>query len=111
VTLLLLAVVRATWVRLRTLAIAGAVCAAVAAAALPVLVPTRQIPIGWITVLMEGPTIRNVQQVYGLGGHFGSGFSILAQWLRGHEVTTLPAVVHANVCVAAVNAILFFFVA
>jgi hypothetical protein len=59
---------------------------------------------------MEGPSNRNIQQLYGRGSHFGPGFSALIDWLTGHDVTTLPAVVHLNVCLAVANTILFFFI-
>jgi hypothetical protein len=111
----LLAVVLGGWARaqarVRRTAIAGAVCVALAIVLLPMLFGTAQVPIGWITVLMEGPSIRNVQQLYGQGAHFGGGFYDLADWLTGHDVTTLAAVVHVNLCLALINGIVFFFLA
>lgn len=113
--LLLLAGALASWARARPerrrLVLAAAVSTGLAAAALAFLVPTPRIPIAWVTVLMEGPTVRNVEQLYGQGAHFGRGFSLLAHYLTGHDVSTLLAVVHLNLCLAAINAILFFFLA
>ena len=74
-----------------------------------VLTPSK-VPIGWITVLMEGRGIRNVEQLYGRGAHFGIGFDMLIESLTGHDATTLPAIVRLNVCLTAVNAIAFFLI-
>jgi hypothetical protein len=113
--LVLLAVVLGGWARarprVRRRAIAGAVCLTLGVAVLLVLFKPAQVPIGWITVLQEGRSIRNVQQLYGQGAHFGPGFVCLSDWLTGHDVTTLPAVVHMNLCLAVVNTIIFFFLA
>ena len=74
-----------------------------------VLTPSK-VPIGWITVLMEGRGIRNVEQLYGRGAHFGIGFDMLIDSLTGHDATTLPAIVRLNVCLTAVNAVVFFLI-
>ena len=115
VALLLLLLVLGGWARsqpqVRRHAIAGTVCVTLALALLLMLFKSTDVPTGWITVLMEGGSIRNVQQLYGQGAHFGRGFYFLAYWLCGHDVTTLPAVVHANLCLAAIKTIIFFFLA
>ena len=75
-----------------------------------VLLTPSQVPTGWITVLMEGRGIRNVEQLYGRGAHFGIGFDMLIDSLTGHDATTLPAIVRLNVCLTAVNAVVFFLI-
>src|SRR5213594_1224842 len=64
--------------------------AAVVVVLFVLLTPSR-VPIGWITVLMEGRGIRNVDQLYGRGAHFGVGFDMLIDSLTGHDATSLPA--------------------
>lgn len=115
VAIVLLAIALVAWARARPerrrLVLAAAASLALAATALALFLPTARVPIAWVTVLMEGPTVRNVEQLYGQGAHFGSGFSLLAHHLTGHDVSTLLAVVHLNLCLAALNAVLFFFLA
>jgi hypothetical protein len=107
--------VLAVWARqrpeVRAQVLPAAICVAAAVALALLFFKPSQVPTGWITVLMEGRSIRNVQQLYGQGSHFGSGFQFFGDWLAGHDVTTLRAVVHANVILAIVNALLFFFLA
>jgi hypothetical protein len=95
----------------RRQALPAALCVAATIALALLFFDRSQVPTGWITVLMEGRSVRNVQQLYGHGSHFGSGFYFLEDWLTGHDVTTLRAVVHANLVTAAVNVVLFFFIA
>jgi hypothetical protein len=115
VALALLVGVLGAWARrrprVRRQALPGAVCVALAALLLLLFFKPGQVPTGWITVFMEGRSIRNIQQLYGQGSHFGAGFSLLGEWLTGHDVTTFRAVVHANLCLAAVNTIIFYFLA
>jgi len=115
IVLVLLAVVLGEWARsrvqVRNRVVAAAASMTLAVALLLLFFKREQVPVGWITVLMEGPSIRNLQQLYGQGAHFGTGFQALGDWLTGHDATTLPAIVHVNVCLALVNAIIFFFLA
>ena len=114
-TAVLAAVVLAGWaharVPMRRPVILAVSSVAVAAGSLLVLFRPEQVPTGWITVLMEGPSSRNIQQLYGQGAHFGPEFGTLIELLSRHDPNTLPAVVHLNICLMAVNAILFFFLA
>ncbi len=115
VALVLLGVVLAAWARVqprvRPYALAAALAVILVAVGLFVLSSRAQVPTGWITVLMEGRSIRNVLQLYGLGTRAGDGFYHLVDWLSGHDVTTLRAVVHLNLCLAAINTTAFFFIA
>jgi hypothetical protein len=115
IALVLLAAALAGWVRAqparRRLVGLAATGVAATAALLFVLSQRLAVPIGWVSVLMEGPTVRNVEQLYGSGAHFGPGFQYVGYWLAERPAATLPAVVHANVCLAALNAVLFFFIA
>jgi len=111
----LLVAVLGEWARqrpdVRGRMLAGCACALLGGALVLALVAPTDIPTGWITVLQEGRSIRNVQQLYGLGTHAGPGFHALVEWLSSHGPTTLPVVVRANLCLAVVNAIVFFFMA
>lgn len=113
--LVLLVVVLGGWARvqsrLRRQALPGAICLSLAVALLALFFRGVHVPTGWVTVFMEGRSIRNVQQLYGQGSHFGAGFHSLAEWLTGHDVTTLQVVVRTNVCVALVNGIIFYLLA
>ncbi len=115
VALVLLAVVLGEWARQQPLVrgrvIAGCACALLGAASALVLVDPSDIPTGWITVLQEGRSVRNIQQLYGAGTHAGPGFYALTEWLSGHGPTTLPALVRANLCLAVINTVVFFFLA
>jgi len=115
IALVLFAVTLTGWARLqprvRSRVILGALAVTPVLAALLVLFQPAQVPVAWITVLMEGRSLRNVQQLYGEGAHFGPGFSWLIDALAGHRVTSLPAVVHFNLCLTVVNAILFLLIA
>lgn len=95
----------------RRRALPGAVAVAVAIVAAIALFHWVDVPTGWITILQEGRTMRNIQQVYGVAPHAGTGFFILVDWLTGHHVATLPAVVAVNLTLWLVNAILFFLIA
>jgi hypothetical protein len=111
----LLAAILGEWARqrpeVRGRVIAGSACALLGGALVLALVAPTDIPTGWITVLQEGRSIRNVQQLYGYGTHAGPGFYALVDWLSGHGPSTLPIVVRANLCLGVVNAIVFFFLA
>ena len=115
VALVLLVVVILGWAgsqpRVRQRAIVGTVCLVLAVSVLLVLFGAAQVPIGWVTVLHEGRSLRNVQQLYGHGVHAGAGFSILFDLLTGGDVTTLRAVAHMNLCLAVLNTIMFFLLA
>ncbi len=115
VAVVLLAAVLGEWARqrpaVRGRVIAGCACALLGGLLAVALVEPTEIPTGWITVLQEGRSIRNVQQLYGAGTHAGPGFYALVDWLSGHGPTTLPAVVRANLCLAVVNVIVLFFLA
>ncbi len=90
---------------------AGAAAVVIAIAAAGVLFHWQDVPIGWITILQEGRTMRNVQQLYGMAPHAGTGFFVLVDALSGHDAATLPAIVEANVALWLVNAILFYLIA
>ena len=115
VTVVLLAAVLGAWARrrpeLRGRVIAGSACALLGGSLVLALVAPTDVPTGWITVLQEGRSIRNVQQLYGYGTHAGPGFDALVGWLSGHGPSTLPIVVRANLCLAVVDVIVFFFLA
>ena len=115
VAIVLLAAVLGEWARqrpaVRGRAIAGCACALLGGSLVLLLVEPTDIPTGWITVLQEGRSARNIRQLYGFGTHAGAGFYALVDWVSGHGPTTLPAVVRANLCLAVVNAIVFFFLA
>lgn len=115
VGLIVLVVVLAGWARVqphnRRLVMAGTACVLGVGTMLPLLLTPAQIPTGWITVLHEGRGVRNIRQLYGLTVHAGAGFYCLIEWLSNHGPVTLPAVVRFNVCLAVVNALLFFFLA
>jgi hypothetical protein len=112
--LLLIAVVR-QWSRarpeIRRRAIPATLCVVVAAAAMVLVSAASPLPTAWITLLHEGRSLRNVQQLYGLAVHHGAGFYLLADWLSGHDVQTLPAVVTLNLGLWVINTILLFFFA
>jgi hypothetical protein len=112
VTIVLLALVLGAWARqrptLRGRMIAGAGSAVLGAALLLVLVAPTDIPIGWITVLQEGRSARNIQQLYGLGTHAGPGFAAFVDSVAGHGPNALRSVVRANVCLAVVDTIVLF---
>jgi len=111
----LLAVVVGAWARsradVRRRALPGAISLVLGVSLMLVLFRPADIPTGWITVLQEGHSIRNVRQLCGRGAHFGAGFSILTDLLTRSDVTTLAAVVHLNLCLALVNVGLFFLLA
>src|SRR5262245_52222802 len=115
VAIVLLAVVLGEWARqrptVRARTIAGCACALLGGSLVLLLVEPTDIPTGWITVLQEGRSARNVRQLYGLGTHAGPGFGALVALLGGHGPTTLPIVVRANLCLAVVNTLVFFFLA
>jgi hypothetical protein len=115
-TLLLLGTALGGWAREQAPARRRLIAAGTAAVALAVVLGLAlagrvPVPIGWISVLMEGPTVRNVEQLYGQGAHVGAGFHLLAEWLAAPGVGRLPAIVHGNVCMAVINAVLFLFLA
>lgn len=111
----LLGVVLAGWARaqprLRAPLVAGAVCLGLGFAVVLLVFGPAQLDLGWITVLQEGRSIRNVRQLYGGTTHVGSGFQALTLWLAEPGVETLRAVVHFNVCLAGVNTLLLFLLA
>jgi hypothetical protein len=113
--LALLALALAGWARrdelVRRHAFAGGASVALAIAASWMLFDRVQVPIGWVSVLMEGRSLRNIQQLYGECVHFGGGFYAFLTWLAGHGAGTLRAVVEWNLGLAAVNAVLFFILA
>ena len=115
VALGLLAVVVRGWARqrpdVRGRVIIGGTGALLGAALVLALVAPTDIPTGWITVLQEGRSIRNVRQLYGQGVHAGPGFDVLVERLSGHGPGTLPIVVRANLCLAVVDVVVLFFVA
>ena len=112
---ILIVLVLGGWARarpqVRPHVVGGVVCVALAGCVLPLLFSPADVPLGWITPLQEGRSFRDIRQLYGQTAHAGAGFSTLIDWLSAHAVTSLPAVVRVNICVAVVNAILFFFVA
>jgi hypothetical protein len=112
---ILTAVILGEWVRQRPVVrgrvIAGCACAVLGGALVLALVHPTDVPTGWITVLQEGRSVRNIQQLYGSGTHAGPGFYALIEWLSGHGPTTLPAVVRANLCLAVIDTVVFFFLA
>jgi hypothetical protein len=107
--------VLAGWARaqraVRGRVLAGGACAILGASLVLLLVDPGDIPTGWITVLQEGRSARNVRQLYGMGTHAGPGFGAMVDWLSGHGPTTLPIVVRANLCLAVVDTTVFFFIA
>jgi hypothetical protein len=115
VAIVLLAMILGEWARrrpaVRGRAIAGCTCALLGGWLVLVLLEPTDIPTGWITVLQEGRSVRNVRQLYGFGTHAGPGFSALVDWLSGHGPTTLPVVVRANLCLFIINTAGFFFLA
>lgn len=110
VALLALAGALGGWVRarpdLRRYALAALLGLALAAGVLWLV--AGPVPIGWVTVLMEGRSVRNVRQLYGQGAHFGGGFSALIGLLSDHDTTTLPRLVRVNASLTLLNAVLFF---
>lgn len=113
VTLALLVMLVGGWGRsrpdLRSRVAIGALCLLLVPVVFflrPVTVPT-----GSVTVLMEGPSIRNVQQLYGEAAHAGTGFYLLGERLAGHGVGTLRALVDLNAHLLFVNTVLFFLIA
>lgn len=115
VTLVLLAVMLGEWARerpgVRCRVIAGCACALLGGLLVLLLVSPTDIPTGWITVLQEGRSARNIRQLYGLGTHAGAGFYALVDWLSGHGPATLPSVVRTSLCLAVVDTIVIFFLA
>ncbi len=115
VAIILLAATLGAWARqrptVRGRVIAGCACALVGGSLVLLLVEPTDIPTGWITVLQEGRSARNIRQLYGFGTHAGSGFYALIDWLSGHGPATLPSVVRANLGLAVVNTVVFFFLA
>src|SRR5690349_8348614 len=115
VVLVVLAVVLGGWAgahpQVRRRAVIGAACLTLAVVLLLVLFRPAQVPTGWITVLQEGRSLRNVRQLYGQTTHAGRGFQILVALLGGLGMTTLPVVVYLNICLAFANTIIFFFLA
>lgn len=113
--LILLAVVLGGWARsqlhVRRRAIPGAICVVLAVSLLLLLFKPEDIPTGWITMLREGRSFRNVQLLLGEGSYFAAGFSSVTDWLTGYHVVALRGVAYVNVGLAVVNAILCFFVA
>lgn len=115
VAMALLTAVVGAWARQRPASrgtvLAGGACALLAGALVLLLVRPDDVPTGWITVLQEGRSARNVRQLYGSGTHAGAGFSALVAWVGGYGPTALPAVVRANLCLAAVDTIVLLFLA
>lgn len=103
------------WARVREgvgrRAVLGGAAAAGAALVALVLLAQHSVPLAWITVLQEGRTLRNVQQLYGMTTHHGPGFGAIIDVLSGHGVTTLPALASFNLVLWAVNAVVFLFLA
>ncbi|MFN8644273.1 MAG: hypothetical protein U0802_22415 [Candidatus Binatia bacterium] len=108
VALLALAAALGGWVRARAerrpVALVALAGVALAVATLW-LMPPR---IDWVTVLMEGRSIRNIRQLYGQGAHFGDGFFAFVGLLSQHDAGTLPRLVRANVSLTVLNTVLFF---
>lgn len=115
VAIVLLAAVLAAWSRqrpsVRGRVMAGGACALLGGSLVLLLVAPSAVPTGWITVLQEGRSARNIRQLYGFGTHAGAGFEALVGWVSGHGPTTLPSVVRANLCLAVVDTIVLFFLA
>ena len=115
VAVALLATTLGAWARQRPAprggVIAGGACALLGGALFLLLVRPADVPTGWITVLQEGRSARNIQQLYGLGVHAGAGFAAFVDWVAGRGPTALPYVVHANLCLGVVNTIVLFFLA
>ena len=113
--LVLLVVILERWTRDRPRArrrvLIGAAAALAGGAALFVVTGPQTIPTGWVAVLMEGRSIRNIRQLYGRGAHFGSGFDSLNEWVLGSDPISLPEIVHVNVCLAVINAVVFLVLA
>ncbi len=111
----LVAAMLAEWARQRPLVrgrvIGGCACAFLCGALVLVLVDRTGVPTGWITALQEGRSVRNIQQLYGSATHAGQGFYALIEWLSGHGPTTLPALARVNLCLAAINTVVFLFLA
>ncbi len=115
VAIVLSAAVLGEWARQRPTVrgriVAGSACALLGGSLVLLLVKSTDIPTGWITVLQEGRSARNIRQLYGLGTHAGSGFHALVGWVSEHGPTALPSVVRANLCLAVVDTVVFFFLA
>ena len=113
--LVLFGVVLYGWARsqpfVRPRAVAGSVCLVLAVTVLVAVFKRVHVPIGWVTVLHEGRSLRNVRQLYGRGVHAGAGFFALLDWLSGGDTTTLRTVVETNLGLAAMNTIVFFWLA
>jgi hypothetical protein len=113
--LVLMVTVLAAWARerpaLRGSVIAGCACVLLGGSLVLLLLAPTDIATGWITVLQEGRSARNVRQLYGLAAHAGPGFGHLVDRVSGHGPTTLPALVRMHVCLAVVNAIVLGFLA
>lgn len=113
VAVVLLAVILGEWAReqpmVRGRVIAGCACALLGGSLVLLLVAPTDIPTGWITILQEGRSARNVRQLYGLATHAGAGFDAEVDWLSGHGPTTLPILVRANLCLAVINTVVLFF--
>ena len=115
VAIVLSAAMLGAWARqrptVRGRVIAGSACAVLGGALVLMLVAPTDIPTGWITVLQEGRSPRNIRQLYGLGTHAGAGFDALVAWVGGHGPSALRAVVRANLGLAVVDTILLFVLA
>lgn len=113
--LVLIAIVLDRWTQqrraIRGLVIAGGACALLGGGLVFLLVTPADVPTGWITVLQEGRSARNIRQLYGLGTHAGAGFDALVGLVGGHGPTTLPAVVRVNLALFAVDTVVLFFLA
>jgi hypothetical protein len=111
--LTLLVIILGGWARCqpRVREIVPAIYGAAVLLFLFVLFTPSQVPTGWITVLMEGRGIRNIDQLYGRGAHFGTGYDMLIDSLTGHDARSLPGIVRFNLCLTAANAIIFFLIA
>jgi hypothetical protein len=111
----LTATVLAAWGRgrpaVRVHAILGVVCAALGGALVLLLVAPSDVPTGWITVLQEGRSARNIRQLYGWGTHAGPGFAAFVEGVSRHGPATLPAVVRVNLALGVVNTIVLFVLA
>ncbi len=90
---------------------AGVLGAAVAVGYLVFGLPPSQIPGTWITLLSEGTGGRNVNYTYGVGLHAGPAFTALIRGFAAEGVLPLRVLVHANLCLAAINVGLFFGIA
>lgn len=103
------------WARVREevgrRAVSGGVAATGAALLVLTLLALHPLPLRWITVLQEGRTLRNVQQLYGMTTHHGTGFSYVIDVLSGHGITTLPALASFNLVLWGVNGVVFLWLA